>query len=75
MKLFDFSKFSELFGTAMLAFLMHHSIPQMLRPLKPDSDIKYTISLSKKGSNGFVFLCRSYLYLYTNRWSLDLPEP
>jgi amino acid permease len=42
-KYWDFKSFPNLFSTAVFAFMAHHSIPGMMRPIKPSSSIKYRI--------------------------------
>lgn len=45
----DLHEFSNLFGTAVFAYLMHHSIPQMYKPILPQSSIPLVNAI------GFLF--------------------
>lgn len=39
-KFFEYSNFSGIFGNVVFAFLCHHSLPGILKPIKPETSIK-----------------------------------
>ena len=48
---YDFGYFSSLFGNVVFAFMMHHSIPGILKPVRPEKDVKKVVFYS------YIFGC------------------
>ena len=42
-KYFDISNFAAIFGNVVFAFLSHHSLPGILKPIRPETSIKKVI--------------------------------
>ena len=45
-RIFNVSDFANMFGNTVFAFLMHHSIPGILCPLRPEHKLKKTVVLA-----------------------------
>jgi hypothetical protein len=48
-KLFNFSQFGDLFSNTVFAYLMHHSLPGIVKNSKPETSLKKT--------NLFAYVC------------------
>lgn len=64
---FNANKLPQMISTAIFAFLMHHSSPGMLRPVRPTSAVRKIIFIS------FIFgLIAFLLVCLTAMWAFDL---
>lgn len=49
--------FESFFSNTILAFALHHSIPSILTPVRPEKDIK------KVSKYGFMVACCVYIFI------------
>lgn len=65
MQWFNFDALPQMISTAIFAFLMHHSSPGMLRPVRPTSAIRKIIFISFIfGLLTFLFVCLTAIWAF-----------